>query len=116
MKPTPDSSKPGDSALTDLRSVFEQSTGTVLITPDSISKDLVSKIVKEFPLEAVIRDIGVVAARELANHIEAKGLRAAGYAELPNLSETMSERLMQELGKEPQVFTDAFLTQLRARG
>jgi hypothetical protein len=114
--PASDTSKPSDQVLADLRSVFEGIAGMVMTSTDSISRELVTRIVKEFPLEETLRDLGVVAARELANHIESKGLRPAAYAELPNLSEIISERLMQELGKEPQVFTDAFLVQLRARG
>lgn len=109
------------SAVRDLEAVFgvsevKTSAAKVMTSPSSISKELVTKIMKEFPLDVVFRDLGVACARELANFIEAHALRPADYAELPELGEMLSERLMQELGKDPQAFTTALLDHLRLRG
>lgn len=101
----------------DLRSVFETlDTGAVMAAPNTLTKQLVSKIVKEFSLDNVLRDLGVLTATELANSIESRALRPADYAELPDLAEMISERLMQELGRDLEIFNTAFLSQLRNRG
>lgn len=102
--------------LDGLKAVFETNTAAVMIAPNKITKDVVAKIVKEFALDYVMRDFGTIAARELANQIETRGLRPADYADLADLAETMSERLMQELGKDPEAFNNAFISQLRIRG
>ncbi len=93
---------------------FEGSSA--MLGPNSITSRLVNAIVKEFSLDNVIRDLGVRAANELADNIQTRALRPADFAELPELAETLSERLMQELGKDPDAFNTAFLSQLRARG
>jgi hypothetical protein len=109
------------STVRDLEAVFgvsevKTSAAKVMTSPSSISKELVTKIMKEFPLDVVFRDLGVACARELANFIQAHALRPADYAELPDLGEMLSERLMQELGKDPQAFTVALIEHLRLRG
>lgn len=112
-------SSPIDDLRDDLRAVFGEwgpSTGDVMIAPNTLAKEVVAKVVKSFPLDKVLYELGIIAARELANNIEALALRPADYANLPDLSETMSERLMQELGKDPDMFANAFLTELRNRG
>jgi len=109
------------SVLQDLGEVFgiaevKTTAARVMTSPSSVTKELVNKIAKEFPLEGVMRDFGLVVARELANFIEAHALRPADYADLPDLGEALSERLMQELGKNPDTFTQALAAQLRLRG
>lgn len=107
------------SPIEDLRTVFSEwglSTGEVMVRPDQLSKNVVAKLVSEFPLERVLYELGVIAARELANSIEALALRPADYVDLPDLAEDMSERLMQELGRSPDTFSNSFLAELRNRG
>jgi hypothetical protein len=87
-----------------------------MTSPNSLTKELVCRIVKEFSLDTVFRDLGILVATALANTIESRGLRPADYAELPDLADDLSERLMQELGRNPDTFALAFLTQLRNRG
>lgn len=107
--------------IADLQEVFGVSevattTGFVMVRPSSISNELVAKVVREFPLEAVLKDLGVVAARELANYIEAMAMRPADYAGMPDLGIVVAERIMQALGKDSEAFTDALTAQLRNRG
>lgn len=110
-----------DDTLRDLAAVFgvtevKTSAARVMNAPSTISKELVTKILKEFPLETVLHDLGIVVARELSNFVEAHALRPADYADLPNLGEVLSERLMQELGKDPDTFTQALVEYLKLRG
>ena len=109
------------SPLKDLSDVFgvvevKTTAAKVMTSPSSISKELVTKILSEFPLDNVLRDLGVIVARELANFIEAHALRPADYADLPDLGDVLSERVMQELGKSPEAFTTGLVAQLKLRG
>lgn len=108
-------------AIKDLEAVFglneiKTTTGFVMVQPSSISHELVLKVVKEFPLDTIMKDLGVVVARELANYIEAMAMRPADYAEVEDLGTVVGDRIMQALGKDSQIFTDALRAQLRVRG
>lgn len=98
--------------LSELRPV----TGDVLVSPSELSRRLVKKIVRELPLNNILQDLGAIVARELADFIDASALRPADYADLPDLGEVLSERVMQELGRDPDAFSEALRNQLRLRG
>jgi hypothetical protein len=92
-------------------------TGTVLTKPSTISDEVVEKLVCELPLKQALKDLGAVAAREVANAIETVALRPADYADLPDLPEKLAERLVAALeGKGLECFVESFVEHLRNRG
>ncbi len=110
-----------EQVIRDLERVFDVSeirttTGQVMTSPSSISRDTVVKLVKEFPLDTVLRDLGVIAARELASFIEALALRPADYAGVEDIGSIVAERIMQALGRDSESFLGTFTAQLRTRG
>jgi hypothetical protein len=107
--------------IQDLEAVFgvsevKTTTARVMTLPSTLTRELVTKVVQEFPLEAILRDLGTVTARELADYIETLALRPADYAGLPDLGSLVSERIMRALGKDSEVFLEALTTHLRLRG
>jgi hypothetical protein len=91
-------------------------TGRVLTSPSGMSNKLVMNVVGEMPLDAVIRDLGNSAAREVATILEGMTLRPADYATLPQLPETLRTRLTSVLTKEPEKFAKAFTDALHLKG
>lgn len=104
--------------LKDLEAVFGESvsSGAVMIAPSGITIDLVSELLGTFDLEPIMKDLGLVTARVLADKIESLALRPADYANLPDLATLISQRLMHELAKDDVTFAESLVTNLRLRG
>jgi hypothetical protein len=105
--------------LTQLESVFGEGvvTGLSMIRPSPISKEQAAQAVKDFQLGPVLRDLGIVCAREIANELEGMGLRPADYLGMSDLVPTVIARLADALSGSPsEVFQHSFLATLRLRG
>lgn len=104
--------------LKDLETVFGETiaSGTVMIAPSGITIDLVTELLNTFELQPIMKDLGLIAARVLADKIEAMTLRPADYADLPDLATLLSQRLMHELAKDDETFANSLISNLRLRG
>lgn len=90
-------------------------TGTVLTSPSSIDADIAKMVAKELDLDQVLNDIGVVAARQLADELEKRTLRPADYADIDELAATLARRLARNL-EGSEVFARALKKHLNLRG
>lgn len=92
-------------------------TGTVLLTPSTVLKAQAIDIARRCPLRGVLRDLGAVAAREVANEMQASGLRPADYADHREIADIVLERiakmLLDDTGSE---FAASVRDHLRVRG
>lgn len=104
--------------LKDLENVFGEAvaSGRVMTTPSGLTIDLVKDILDKFDLAQIMKDLGLVVAREIADKIESVALRPADYADLPDLSAIVSQRLMHELAKDNETFANSLISNLRNRG
>ena len=90
-------------------------TGAVLVRPSKLSMDLAGQVVREMPLDGLYRDLGVVAARLVANELESRGLRPADYANLQELPQVVARRIGGYLLRSGE-FSTSFVQNLTARG
>lgn len=91
-------------------------TARVLGGPSQISREMAAQSVQSINLTQILKDLGVSAAQQIANDLEALGLRPADYADLPDLPQTVTRLLIQALQKMPTEFVLALLEQLKLRG
>lgn len=66
-------------------------------------------------LDGVLRDLGTVAARALADDLEQKALKPSDYAAIGDLSAVVAARIAKTLLKS-EAFARAFTEQLLMRG
>lgn len=90
-------------------------TAAVLVTPSGISMELAAQAVRKMSMDRVFRDIGAIAAREVANELESQGLRPADYANLEDLPRVVGKRITSYLLRSEE-FSRALLQALQARG
>jgi hypothetical protein len=112
-----------NSAVEDLRLVFGDpqvegytTTGKVMILPSGVTKDLASQAIEQIDLSIVMRDIGMILAREIANELERMALRPADYVDLPDMPQMVAARVAGELAAAPPEFLVALLDHIRLRG
>lgn len=91
-------------------------TARVLTSPSRLSKETAEKLCQELSLDVVMRDLGAVAARVIADSLEELGLRAADYADLESIPKTLAKRIADEVQKNPESFNKALVDQLALRG
>lgn len=77
--------------------------------------ELAEQAVREMPLDGLFRSLGASAAGVLADELEKHALRAADYANLPDLSKVVAKRVVGYLMRSEE-FARAFTEQLSARG
>ena len=112
---------PRKHVLEDLQDVFGEwvlrSTGQVMNSPSTISGEIACSVASEMDLDRVVKDLGIVAARELADRLESHALRPADYAVLDDIGQIVAKRLVSALrGNFMEVFLKSFQTTLRGRG
>lgn len=90
-------------------------TGAVLTRASTLDKELAEKSVEGLDLSRVFRDLGAVAARELADELERRGLKPADFSSLDGLPKRVSKRLLDNLAAS-EVFTKSFREHLAMRG
>lgn len=91
-------------------------TSRVLTAPSGITNGLVTDMLGEFELKPIMRDLGFIVAREIADQIEAMALRPADYAQLPDLAITVAQRLMHALALDDETFATSLVDNLKMRG
>jgi hypothetical protein len=112
-----------ESAVDDLKSVFEvpktegyTTTGKVMILPSGVTKDVAAQAIEQIDLEPILRDIGIIVAREIADELQRMGLRPADYVDLPDMGHMVAARVGSEVSLCPPPFLAALMSHLRMRG
>lgn len=109
-------------ALEELRRVLDDkhenlnSTAKVLTLPSGVTREVASQAIEALNLAPVLRDVGLMLAREISDELERMALRPADYADLPDMPQLVAARLGAELSKAPTEFVEALLEQMRLRG
>lgn len=109
--------------LEQLRAVFPApkeegftSTATVMNLPSGVTRDLAAQAIDYIDLDPILRDLGGLVAREIANELETMALRPADYVDLPDLPKIMATKVARSLSATPEVFVRALIEQLKLRG
>ena len=108
-------------AVDELASVFGLSegpipTGVVMNTPSSITRQQAVQLAKDCRIQPIVRDLGALAAREMANEMTAANLRPADFAEHDEIGTILRDRIVKQLLGKPDEFFRALGEHLRARG
>lgn len=90
-------------------------TGAVLTRPSKLSMEVAQQAVRSMPMDGLYRDVGAIAARVLADELERRSLRAADYANLPDLPKVAAKRIVGYLLRSEE-FARSFSEHLSARG
>jgi hypothetical protein len=111
------------SPLEYLRAVFPApkeenltATAQVMNLPSGVTRELASQAIDQIDLDLILRDLGALVAREIANELDAMALRPADYAHLPDLPQLMARKVAKALSAVPEVFAAALIEQLKLRG
>lgn len=90
-------------------------TGAVLTRPSKLDMELASKVISVIPIDRILRDLGVVAARELADEFERRGLKPSDYRNLEGVSQKIATMIAKSVTKS-EVFDRALREHLGMRG
>lgn len=111
------------SAIEDLQSVFGApkeegytTTAKVMILPSGVTKDVASQAIEQIDLTTIMRDIGVILAREISDELQRMALRPADYADLPDMPQMVAARVAGELAAAPPEFVTALIDYIKLRG
>jgi hypothetical protein len=96
--------------------VFSEDHGTaqVLTMPSERDREIAMTYLRELQVEPIVRDLAIIAAREVANVLEANGLRAADYADTTDMPQQVAAAVKKKIGSE--YFDAIFRDHLRNRG
>lgn len=72
-------------------------TGAVLTKPSGIDMELATQLLKQMSLDAVFRDLGAVAAREVADEMDRHALKPSDFANLPDFPMVVAKRIVARL-------------------
>ena len=107
----------------DLKAVFGDpktegytTTAKVMILPAGVTKDLAAQAIEQIDLGPILRDFGVILAREIANELERMALRPADYADLPDMPQMVAARVAGELAAAPPEFIGPLIDNIKLRG
>jgi hypothetical protein len=89
-------------------------TAAVLTRPSGLDLELATRIVRQIPLDSINRDLGAIAAREVADELQRHGLKAADIASLPDLPQLVARRLVARLVRSDE-FARSFTQHLLMR-
>lgn len=108
-------------AIEELKAIFDVeesfvSTGVAQNSPTELTREIASQLIQKIDLSVVLRDIGIIVAREISSELEKVSLRAADYADLPDMPQMVAARLGSELSVAPNDFVNALLEQIKLRG
>jgi hypothetical protein len=91
-------------------------TAKVLTSPSRLSNEAAEQACRTLDLDVVLRDLGAIAAREIATELESMGLRAADYSALEAIPKLMAKRLADAVKSNPETFSKALVERLALRG
>ena len=92
-----------------------EGTGAVSTRPSTLDAKIAEQTAQDLDLRPIFRDLGVVAAREMADALQVLPLRPADYADQEGLAELVAKRLAEELASS-ETFRTYFIKHLRMRG
>lgn len=90
-------------------------TAAILVRPSTIDMELAAQVVKRTSMDRVCRDLGAVAAREVADELQRQGLKPADFATLEDLPQVVAKRIAVRLLRSEE-FSRSFLQHLGMRG
>lgn len=90
-------------------------TGAVLTRPSGIDMELAQQILRQVALDAIMRDLGAVAAREVADELTRHGLKPSDFVNLPDFPSIAAKRIVARLAQSEE-FARAFRKYLGMRG
>ena len=104
------------SAIDAFLDVFSEDHGTaqVLITPSERDRKIAMSYLQDLQIEPIVRDLAIIAAREVANILESSGLRAADYADITDMPAKVAAMVKKKISSE--YFEAVFRDHLRNRG
>ncbi len=91
-------------------------TGAVLTAPTLSMKSVAEETIRSIDFSVVLRDVGIIVAREICTELEGMGLKPSDYVSLEKMPEEVAKRLAKELAKAPSQFVETLLEQMRLRG
>ena len=95
---------------------FIASTSNTLLLPSTITKTLAVELAEKLPMEPVLRNVAMILAKGMGDHLITSALRPADYQDLRDLPDALIERLIEELAKKPDLFFKAFQDALKIQG
>lgn len=90
-------------------------TGAVLTRPSGIDMELAAQVLRKVSLDSISRDLGAIAAREVANELDRHGLKPSDFADLPDFPLVVAKRIVARLTKSEE-FAKSFRQYLGMRG
>jgi hypothetical protein len=104
------------SAMDAFLDVFAEDHGTaqVLTTPSERDRKVAMNFLQDLQVEPIVRDLAIIAAREVANTLEANGTRAADYADTTDMAKKVAAMVKKQIGGD--YFQAVFRDHLRNRG
>lgn len=86
-----------------------------MTSPSSLDLDLVTMVAEEMDLSGVMRDLGTVVGRALADELEQRALKPSDYYQMPELSEKLANRIKNSVANSEE-FAIAVAKILKLRG
>jgi hypothetical protein len=92
------------------------STSQALNSPSEVSKELALQAIESMDLSQIMKDLGALVAGQIAIDLSAMSLKAADYANMPDMPQMVADRLGKEIQKAPTQFVAALIENLKLRG
>lgn len=109
-----------DSLRKDLDALMQEwmfgDEGRVLIRPTKADVDAVKKQAEELSEKEMQREVAVLLAELLADHIQQQGKRPADYWRVEGLAETVAKKLGKALQGSSDTFVSTFQATLKGIG
>lgn len=99
----------------DPTNVAPSGTGATLTRPSSLDMALADKVTSLIPMDRIFRDLGIVAARELADEFERRGLKPSDYKYVEGITKRVAEMIAKNV-KTSEVFDRSLREHLGMRG
>ncbi len=104
------------SAMDAFMDVFSEDYGTaqVLTMPSDRDRKIAMSFLQDLQVEPIVRDLAIIAAREVANVLETNGLRASDYSDSTDMPAKVAAMVKKKISGE--YFEAVFRDHLRNRG
>lgn len=92
-------------------------TGRVLTTPSDSDSEAAIKVIDEFTMDPVVRDLAILTAQHYGDVLQSKGLRPSDFSHLSDIPDKLFKALTKRLrGKGKPYFIEVFKEHLGYRG
>jgi hypothetical protein len=108
------------SAFDELRAVLGEAgkttTGNVLMLPSGPDNKLAQQSIEKLSMDQMMHEIGVIAARTIADDLMTQRLRPSDYSSLPDVDRLVAAKICKELETVPAAFSKALADHMKLRG